>query len=60
MTHTMLILTTTKFTPRKKMIEEVMLDRWLLDQIEEEYDIMEMDSSMPREELSTDVLELLS
>ena len=56
----MLILTTTKFTPRKKMIEEVMLDRWLLDQIEEEYDIMEMDSSMPREELSQDVLELLS
>ena len=42
------------------MIEEVMLDRWLLEQIEEEYDIMEMDSTMPREELSTDVLELLS
>ena len=37
-----------------------MLDRWLLDQIEEEYDVMEMDDSMPREELSTDVLELLS
>ena len=60
MTHTMLILTTTKFTPRKKMIEEVMLDRWLLEQIEEEYDVMEMDASMPREELSQDVLELLS
>ena len=42
------------------MIEEVMLDRWLLDQIEEEYDIMEMDTDMPREELSQDVLELLS
>ena len=42
------------------MIEEVMLDRWLLDQIEEEYDVMEMEDSMPREELSTDVLELLS
>ena len=42
------------------MIEEVMLDRCLLDQIEEEYDVMEMDNSMPREELSTDVLELLS
>ena len=37
-----------------------MLDRWLLEQIEEEYDLMEMDSDMPREELSTDVLELLS
>ena len=42
------------------MIDEVMLDRWLLDQIEEEYDVMEMDDSMPREELSPDVLELLS
>ena len=42
------------------MMEEVMLDRWLLEQIEEEYDLMEMDSDMPREELSTDVLELLS
>ena len=60
MTHTMLILTTTKSTLRKKMIEEVMLDRWLLQQIEEEYDVMEIDNSMPREELSQDVLELLS
>ena len=60
MTHTMLILTTKKSTPRKKMIEEVMLDRWLLQQIEEEYDVMEIDNSMPREELSQDVLELLS
>ena len=42
------------------MIEEVMLDRWLLEQIDEEYDIMEIDNSMPREELSADVLELLS
>ena len=42
------------------MIEEVMLDRWLLEQIDEEYDIMEIDDSMPREELSADVLELLS
>ena len=42
------------------MIEEVMLDRWLLDQIEEEYDMMEMDRDMPREELSQEVMELLS
>ena len=42
------------------MIEEVMLDRWLLEQIEEEYDLMEIDNDMPREELSSDVLELLS
>ena len=42
------------------MINEVMLDRWLLGQIEEEYDVMEVDSDMPREELSTEVLELLS
>ena len=41
-------------------ISEVMLDRWLLDQIEEEYDVVEVDSYMPREELSTEVLELLS
>ena len=37
-----------------------MLDRWLLEQLDEEYDIMEMDSDMPVEELSYDVLELLS
>ena len=42
------------------MINEVMLDRWLLDQLEEEYDVMEVDSDMPVEELSQDVLELLS
>ena len=41
-------------------MNEVMLDRWLLEQIEEEYDVMEIDDSMPREELSADVLELLS
>ena len=37
-----------------------MLDRWLLEQIEEEYDMMEIDTDMPREELSQEVLELLS
>jgi len=42
------------------MIEEVMLDRWLLEQIEEEYDLMEIDNDMPHEELSQEVLELLS
>ena len=44
------------------MIEEVMLDRWLLDQIEEQYDVAEMteNSFVPREELSPEVLELLS
>ena len=42
------------------MIEEVMLDRWLLEQLDEEYDMMEMDSDMPVEELSQEVLELLS
>ena len=41
-------------------ISEVMLDRWLLEQIEEEYDVIEMDKHMPMEELSQDVLELLS
>ena len=42
------------------MINEVMLDRWLLEQIEEEYDVMEIEKDLPREELSADVLELLS
>jgi len=37
-----------------------MLDRWLLEQLDEEYDMMEMDSDMPVEELSHEVLELLS
>ena len=41
-------------------ISEVMLDRWLLDQIEEEYDMIEIEKDMPVEELSHDVLELLS
>jgi len=41
------------------MIEEVMLDRWLLEQIEEEYDLMEIDNDMPHEELSQEVLDLL-
>lgn len=59
MTCTMLTSTTTKL-PKKTMIEEVMLDRWLLEQIEEHYEIAELDDSMPREELSQEVLELLS
>ena len=42
------------------MIEEVMLDRWLLEKLDEEYDMMEMDSDMPVEELSHEVIELLS
>ena len=41
-------------------INEVMLDRWLLDQIEEEYDMIELENDMPREELSQEALELLS
>ena len=41
-------------------ISEVMLDRWLLDQIEEEYDMIEFENNMPREELSREALELLS
>ena len=41
-------------------ISEVMLDRWLLDQIEEEYDMIELENDMPREELSQEALELLS
>ena len=59
MTYTMLTSTTTKL-PNKTMIEEVMLDRWLLEQIEEHYDIMEVDKDMPVEELSYETLELLS
>jgi len=46
-----------------KMINEVMLDRWLLEQldsIEDDLDMVEIDNAMPREELSQDVLELLS
>jgi len=41
-------------------ISEVMLDRWLLEQIEEEYDVIEMEKNMPMEELSQETLELLS
>jgi len=41
-------------------ISEVMLDRWLLDQIEEEYDVIEVEKDMPIEELSYETLELLS
>ena len=43
-------------------ISEVMLDRWLLEQIEEHYDIVEVDENqfVPREELSQEVLNLLS
>ena len=40
-------------------MNEVMLDRWLLDQIEDEYDVIEIEKDMPIEELSTEVLELL-
>jgi hypothetical protein len=44
------------------MINEVMLDRWLLEQIDEHYDVAEIDEIhfVPREELSQEVLELLS
>ncbi len=41
-------------------IAEVMLDRWLLEQIEEEYDVIEMEKDMPMEELSHEVMELLN
>jgi len=41
-------------------MNEVMLDRWLLDQLDEEYDVIEIERDMPREELSQEVLELLS
>ena len=59
MTYTMLISTTTKLS-NKTMINEVMLDRWLLDQLSEEYDVTEVEKDMPVEELSHEVLELLS
>lgn len=44
------------------MIEEVMLDRWLLEQIDKNYDVIELSEEefLPREELSQEVLELLS
>jgi len=43
-------------------ISEVMLDRWLLEQIDEIHDDMNMDleDNVPMEELSQEVLELLS
>lgn len=43
-------------------MNEVMLDRWLLQQIDEEYDVVELTENdfVPREELSQEVLELLS
>ena len=40
-------------------MNEVMLDRWLLDQIRDEYELEEIDSDIPTEELSYEVLELL-
>jgi len=41
-------------------MNEVMLDRWLLDQIEEEYDVIEIEKDMPVEELSYEAMEMLS
>ena len=41
-------------------ISEVMLDRWLLEQIEEEYDVIEIEKDMPVEELSYEAMEMLS
>ena len=43
-------------------ISEVMLDRWLLEQIDEIHDDMNMDleDNVPTEELSQEVLKLLS
>jgi hypothetical protein len=44
------------------MIEEVMLDRWLLEQIDQNYDVIELSEEefLLREELSPEALELLS
>jgi hypothetical protein len=41
------------------MMNEVMLDRWLLEQIDEEYDVTEIERDLPVEELAYDPLELL-
>ena len=41
-------------------ISEVMLDRWLLEQIEEEYDMIEIEKDMPMEELSQEAMDLLN
>ena len=40
-------------------MNEVMLDRWLLDQLDEEYDVTEIEKDMPVEELSYDPSDLL-
>ena len=40
-------------------MNEVMLDRWLLQQIDEEYDVTEIEKDMPVEELSYEARELL-
>ena len=65
-------LTTKKLTLRKKMIEEVMLDRWLLDQIDEaeivdivdeidDFNIVNSDwRQSASQELSSEVMEMLS
>jgi len=47
---------------KPQMIEEVMLDRWLLEQIDTEYDLIELseENFVPREQLSQEVLDLLS
>jgi hypothetical protein len=40
-------------------MNEVMLDRWLLDQLDEEYDVTEIEKDMPVEELAYDPSDLL-
>ena len=72
MMHMIPTLTTKKLTLRKKMIEEVMLDRWLLDQIDEaeivdivdeidEFNIVNSDwRQSASQELSSEVMEMLS
>lgn len=72
MMHMIPTLTTKKLTPRKKMIEEVMLDRWLLNQIDEaeivdivdeidEFNIVNSDwRQSASQELSSEVMEMLS
>ena len=47
---------------KPQMIEEVMLDRWLLEQIDTEYDLIELseENFVLREQLSQEVLDLLS
>ena len=72
MMHMIPTLTTKKLTLRKKMIEEVMLDRWLLDQIDEaeivdivdeidDFNIVNSDwRQSASQELSSEVMEMLS